>query len=67
MMGKNIHYKVASWLKIICVTAFIINTARILIRTWKYGGSKSAVSVNYDDGPSSDDDDNVLSNITGEL
>lgn len=67
-MGKQIHYKIAGWLKIIVVVAFIINAARIFIRTWKYGGSKSAVSVNYDDGPSDDDDeDTVLRDMTGEL
>jgi hypothetical protein len=53
-MGKHIHYKIAGWLKIIVVVAFIVNTVRILVRTWKYGGSKSAVSINYDDMPNDD-------------
>lgn len=48
------HYKIAGWLKIIVVVAFIVNTVRILVRTWKYGGSKSAVSINYDDMPNDD-------------
>ena len=58
-MGKHIHYKIAGWLKIIVVVAFVVNTVRILVRTWKYGGAKSAVSINYDDMPNAEDPETV--------
>ena len=44
------HKKIITALKVLLFGAFIFNLARVFIRTWKYGGSKSSVTVQYDDG-----------------
>ena len=44
------HKKIISVLKVLLFGAFAINLVRVFIRTWKYGGSKSSVTVQYDDG-----------------
>jgi hypothetical protein len=44
------HKKIISVLKVLLFGAFAINLVRVFIRTWKYGGSKSSVTVKYDDG-----------------
>ncbi len=44
------HKTIIKWLKIILFSAFAVNLLRVCIRTWKYGGSKSSVTVQYDDG-----------------
>lgn len=44
------HKKIISVLKVLLFGAFVINLVRVFIRTWKYGGSKSSVTVQYDDG-----------------
>lgn len=44
------HKNVIKWLKILLFSAFAVNLLRIFIRTWKYGGSKSSVTVSFDDG-----------------
>jgi hypothetical protein len=49
------HKNVIKWLKIVLFSAFAVNLLRIFIRTWKYGGSKSSVTVSFDDGISSED------------
>lgn len=54
------HKNVIKWLKILLFSAFAVNLLRIFIRTWKYGGSKSSVTVSFDDGIPSED------NMSGE-
>lgn len=49
------HKNVIKWLKILLFSAFAVNLLRIFIRTWKYGGSKSSVTVSFDDGIPSED------------
>jgi hypothetical protein len=49
------HKNVIKWLKIVLFSAFAVNLLRIFIRTWKYGGSKSSVTVSFDDGIPSED------------
>jgi hypothetical protein len=44
------HKTIIKWLKIVLFSAFAVNILRVCIRTWKYGGSKSTVTVQYDDG-----------------
>jgi hypothetical protein len=44
------HKTIIKWLKIVLFSAFAVNLLRVFIRTWKYGGSKSSVTVQYDDG-----------------
>ena len=44
------HKKIISVLKVLLFGAFAINLVRVFIRTWKYGGSKSSVTVQSDDG-----------------
>ncbi len=48
------HKKIITALKIILFSAFAINLVRVFVRTWKYGGAKSTVTVQYDDGISED-------------
>ena len=65
MFGKKIvricitmsHKKIIFVLKTILFTAFVVNLIRVFIRTWKYGGAKSHVTVQYDDGLN--DPDNI--------
>lgn len=49
------HKNIIKWLKIVLFSAFAVNLLRIFIRTWKYGGSKSSVTVSFDDGIPSED------------
>lgn len=49
------HKLIIKWLKILLFSAFAVNLIRVFIRTWKYGGSKSSVTVQYEDGALSDD------------
>jgi len=51
------HKKIILVLKTILFTAFVVNLIRVFIRTWKYGGAKSHVTVQYDDGLN--DPDNI--------
>ena len=44
------HKKIISGIKIVLFTIFVMNLIRVFVRTWKYGGSKSTVTVQYDDG-----------------
>ena len=44
------HKKIISVLKLLLFGAFALNLIRVFIRTWKYGGSKSSVTVQYDYG-----------------
>jgi hypothetical protein len=48
------HKKIITALKIILFSAFAINLIRVFVRTWKYGGAKSTVTVQYDDGINDD-------------
>jgi hypothetical protein len=48
------HKKVITVLKIVLFSAFAINLIRVFVRTWKYGGAKSTVTVQYDDGINDD-------------
>ena len=48
------HKRVIFLLKAALFTAFAVNLIRVFIRTWKYGGAKSHVTVQYDDGINND-------------
>jgi len=45
-----VHKRIIFVLKAILFTVFTLNLVRVFIRTWKYGGAKSHVTVQYDDG-----------------
>lgn len=44
------HKRIIFALKTVLFTLFALNLVRVFIRTWKYGGAKSHVTVQYDDG-----------------
>ena len=44
------HKRIIFALKAVLFTMFALNLVRVFIRTWKYGGAKSHVTVQYDDG-----------------
>lgn len=46
-MKSSVHEKIIFVLKTIMFSMFIYNFIRVIVKTWKYGGSKSSVS--FDD------------------
>jgi len=56
---NKFHSKVIFWGKCVLFGLFAFNLVRVCIRTWKYGGVKTNVQVNYD----GDDDLNPVDSM----